>query len=100
MKKGLLSGLFFLLLSTSAQAQHVSTTTGNTLLEACESKDEFQQAFCLGYIAGASDVDGMDGATFPERRRSCVAESVTNGQVRDVVVKYLREHPEERHVLA
>ncbi len=27
-------------------------------------------------------------------------DGVTNGQVRDVVVKYLKDHPEERHFLA
>lgn len=100
MSKFLLSGLLIFLVSASGHAQQVSTMTGNTLLEACESKDEFQQAFCLGYILGVADLDAMDGAAFPDRRRSCRAENVTNGQERDVVVKYLKDHPEERHVLA
>jgi Ssp1 endopeptidase immunity protein Rap1a len=98
--KILLSAFFLLLVSASVHAQRVSTTTGNDLLDSCESKAEFKQAFCLGYINGATDLDGMDGSVFPERRRSCVAENVSNGQVRDVVVKYLRDHPEERHLLA
>jgi hypothetical protein len=87
------------LVSASAHAQRVSTTTGNDLLESCESND-FKQAFCLGYITGVTDLDGADGSAFPERRRSCVAENVSNGQVRDVVVKYLKDHPEERHIQA
>jgi hypothetical protein len=70
------------------------------LLEECEAAETARQTFCLGYITGASDVDGMDGATFPERRHSCVREEVTNGQLKDVVVKYLKDHPEERHLLA
>jgi hypothetical protein len=100
MKRVFLLGLFLLFLNTSTYAQRVSPTTGNTLLEACESKAELQQAFWLGYITGSTDVDGMNGAAFPERRRSCIPESVSNSQIRDVVVKYLKEHPEDRHLLA
>ncbi|MGC2464984.1 MAG: Rap1a/Tai family immunity protein [Candidatus Acidiferrum sp.] len=96
----LLSPAIFLLCSISARAQRVSTTTGNDLLESCESTGHFEQAFCFGYITGVTDTDAMDGAAFPDRRRSCVAENVSNGQVKDVVVKYLRDHPEERHLLA
>jgi hypothetical protein len=100
MTKFLLSALLLLLVSASAHGQRVSTTTGNDLLESCESKGNLEHAFCLGYIIGVTDVEGMDSAVFPERRRSCVAENVSNGQVRDVVVKYLKDHPEERHLQA
>jgi hypothetical protein len=100
MKEVVLAGLLLLFLNTFVYSQRVSTTSGNALLESCESKEEFQQAFCSGYVQGATDLDGMEGAAFPERRRSCVGENVTNGQIEDVVVKYLRDHPEERHVLA
>ncbi len=51
-------------------------------------------------IARITDTDSAQGAAFPERRRSCIPENVTNGQVSDVVIKYLRDHPEERHILA
>ncbi len=100
MMKFFLSALFLLLVSASANAQRVSTTTGNDLLESCESKGNFEQAFCLGYITGVTDIEGLDSAVYPERRRSCVPENVTNGQARDVVVKYLKDHPEERHLQA
>src|SRR5260370_12269292 len=98
MKKVFLAGLFLLLVSTSVHAQPVSTTTGNSLLEACESKDQFQKAFCLGYIQGVTDLDGMEGATFRERRRSCVAENGTNGQMHDVAVTDLTYHPQASHL--
>ena len=97
---GLLAVLALLLTGTSTRGQRVSKTTGNELLEACEGSEPFQQAFCLGYVTGASDVDGAEGAAFPERRRSCVPDSVSNGQLKDVVVKYLKDNPEERHILA
>ncbi len=93
-KKVLFLGLFLLLVCTPARGQRVSTTTGNALLELCESKDTSEQGLCLGYILRATDVNSIDGTVFPERRRSCIPENVSNGQ------KYLKEHPEERHVLA
>jgi Ssp1 endopeptidase immunity protein Rap1a len=91
---------FILLVSASAHAQRVSTTTGNELLESCEAKGSFKEAFCLGYITGVTDLDQMNASVFPEHRRSCVPENVTNGQIRDVIVRYLTDHPEERHMLA
>jgi hypothetical protein len=98
--KFLFASVLLLLVSASAHAQRISTMTGNDLLESCGSAGHFGQAFCLGYVAGVTDLDGPDGSAFPERRRSCVAENVSNGQVRDVVVKYLKDHPEERHIQA
>jgi hypothetical protein len=89
----LFSILFLLLTSPSARAQRVSTTTGNTLLDMCESTGAFEQSFCLGYITGVTDMHSAVGSVLPENRRSCVAENVSNGQVKDVVVKYLKEHP-------
>ena len=98
--KVLMPVLFFLLVSASAQAQRVSTTTGNDLLQLCESKDKFEQAFCIGYVTGITDVEGFDSAIYPERQRSCIAEKATSGQLSDIVVKYLKDHPEERHLQA
>jgi len=94
-----LACLLFLVCSP-ARAQQVSQETGDTLLEACESKTEFRQSYCFGYITGVADIEGMEAAVFPDRRRACRAEGVTNGQIKDVVVKYLKEHPEDRHFLA
>ena len=92
----------FLPTMTSADAEHrVSTTTGNDLLEYCESKERpFPTGLCLGYVLGASDVESMEGAAFPDRARSYVPNNVSNGQMIDIVVKYLKDRPEERHMLA
>ena len=93
----LVSASFLLLLPLlPTDAQRVSMTTGNTLLDACESKPEFQQAFCMGYIAGVSDSANLDSAAHKDRRRVCTPADVTNGQTMDVVIKHLKEHPENR----
>ena len=70
---------------------------GTTLLDACDtpkSSDVYYQsnARCIGYISGVFDL--ADGILF------CAPKEVTRGQVWDIAVKYLREHPEQRHTVA
>ena len=98
--------LFLVLISGSTGAQSLSPETGNTLLEHCESGDKqdgdlqinaMKAGLCFGYIEGAADILAFDAAAFPNRRLECTPKEVTRGQERDVVVKYLRDHPEERH---
>ena len=78
-------GLFW---ATSAFAAFDS---GNALLESCDNAtDAWKQSHCLAYIAGVSDVlDGM--------HITCTGGHVSLDEVKDVVVKYLREHPEKRN---
>ena len=87
-----------MLASASTRSQRISDMPGNKLLEECEAKEPVRQGICFGYITGAADVDAMDGAVFPEHRHTCVPDVVTNGQLIDVVIKYLKAHPEERHL--
>jgi Rap1a immunity proteins len=114
--KLVLGFLGFLLLSPRlpAQISHVvvgDTTddwtweTGNDLLDQC-SADEKSVVFtqCLGYIRGAVDligalqgsVGGDDKKSFWKPTAVCLPNHATSGQITDVVIKYLREHPEER----
>lgn len=67
--------------------------TGNHLYENCKrtSKD-----YCVGYISGAYDMTRLyqaDGAD----RIICPPKGVTNGQVRDVVLRDLELSPATRH---
>ena len=49
----------------------------------------------LAYVIGVTDV----GTMMPdEARRYCLPVGVTNGQMQDVVAKYLTENPEVRHL--
>jgi hypothetical protein len=116
MKLKLVLGLFgFLLLSPRLPAQipHIvvgDTTddwtweTGNDLLDQC-SADQKSVVFtqCLGYIRGAVDLIGtlqgsvgIDGKSFWKLAAVCLPNRATSGQITDVVIKYLKEHPEER----
>jgi hypothetical protein len=65
--------------------------SGNSLFDSCNNaSDASKQSHCLAYIAGVSDVlDGM--------HITCTGGHVSLDEVKDVVVKYLREHPEQRN---
>jgi hypothetical protein len=72
---------------------------GNDLYTKCVSKDYEEQGICLGYSLGIMDDMAWDSKTwdFIKRGIYCAPRAgVTAGQVRDVVTKFLVEHPEER----
>ena len=62
---------------------------GNELLTQCTSSSAYDQGVCLGYVIGAADGLGPRFVAIPE--------NVTAGQTQDVVIKYLRNHPESRN---
>lgn len=100
--------------STSAQ-EAGSNITGNQLLEICQSADLAKQGFCVGYSTGV--LEGMRwGAAVPLLRAEvpqaeveesidtflgyCLPEGATHGQYKDVIVRYIDQHPETRHTSA
>jgi Rap1a immunity proteins len=66
--------------------------TGNSLYATCTTDHTaFSEGYCMGFIAGTADT--MEGIRISN---ICSPEKATVGQVRDVVLKYLAEHPETR----
>ena len=73
--------------------------TGNALFEACDPQSR-QYPLCLGYVEGITDVLGTlhdTGGDFLGWR-ACIPENMSAGQAADVVMKRLREDPEQRHL--
>ncbi|MDR5802157.1 Rap1a/Tai family immunity protein [Caballeronia sp. LZ001] len=79
-----------------------SATDGNTLYEWGTSDSPVEKGLLLGYISGA-----VENGFFQQRSqglvgensvvpRYCLPKNATAAQGVDVVVKYLRDHPEER----
>jgi len=66
--------------------------TGNKLLQLCESNNLFEDALCVGYIAGVSDM--LDNISFVQ---SCTPNNVTMGQLQKIVVKNAYLAPEHLH---
>ncbi|UEM08232.1 hypothetical protein JL101_036435 (plasmid) [Skermanella rosea] len=68
--------------------------SGTDFLEACDSKG-FAQGWCTGFVQGIAEwmiEDGFAGAI-----KACVPRSVSVIQLREVAVKFAREHPEMWH---
>jgi len=87
--------LFALILGLSgpavAQTPLIAFETGNDLLEKCRT----QNPMCLGYVSGVIDASQMYQSA-GTNRLVCPPTGVTRTQVRDVVVRFLEEHPESR----
>ena len=84
---------------TSAQKPftEVQQVTGNKFLEVCRGGNT-EQGFCWGYFTGVSDgiaiLQTSEGLSW---QPICKPRKVTTVQLRDVVIKYIDDHPEERH---
>lgn len=81
-------------IGSPAIAQSQDGLTGNALLRTiCDRQGE---STCLAYIRGVAEglkVSEGSGAA----RLFCLPVGGDYGQARDVVVKYLNDHPEQRH---
>lgn len=75
------------LIATPAHAEWMS---GNELYDMCSTASVVDRASCLAYVMGV--LDGVRGLDQPPR----TPVGATGGQVRDVVTKYLADHPESR----
>lgn len=77
-----------------------SYISGNQLYQDCvadksDSVYYSKSARCSAYIVGA--VDAWELAAAMTNRPLCVPDSVTVGQLKDVVEAYLRANPAKRH---
>jgi hypothetical protein len=62
------------------------------LLKKCRDNTAASQAFCLGYIAGISDMLRSQSGSDPSL--ICIAAGAGPDQLRRLVLKFLREHPD------
>jgi hypothetical protein len=88
--RGAIAGL--LLLSASSAS---ANDTGNDLYGWCQERpDSFRRGMCYGLITAYYE------AVLTTYDCPTAEAPVTREQVVDVVMKFLREHPEERHIAA
>ena len=79
-----------------ARAQSYSPETGNTLYESCGAGGKSRLLmFCLGYLSGFRD--GILLGHGRIAKNICIPPKTTNGQMKDVVLRALRESPNTRH---
>lgn len=86
-----------LALSQASPPQRGVYFTGNRLYAECQlpSRDA-----CVGYVIAISDMLDDVAIIRREPRTVCLGEGVESGQLVDVVIRYLRDHPEIRHASA
>ena len=73
-----------------------SLESGSTLLAKCVGPPEVQLV-CAGYTAAIHDMIAMLEASGAMAKRHCFPTETTRLQIRDVIVRYLQNHPGERH---
>lgn len=72
---------------------------GNTLLALCnDNGSDLLWGACSGYVEAVTDV--LSHGAIIAGGKTCTPENATSSQVRDIVVRFLVNHPEERHFSA
>jgi hypothetical protein len=92
--------LAVMLLVGEARAEEKLGISGNDLLEFCQAGEpgleNAARVFCLGYIVGA--LEGWHHANVMHRGTPslCNTQRLTNQEIADIAIIYLRDHPEIR----
>ena len=81
--------------STFAQDGTSRFLNGNELYESCSVTTGMEASSCVGYIMGVADAQMLLSAG--GKNYLCPPSGVTSVQLRDVVMKRLRDKPETRH---
>jgi hypothetical protein len=91
--RGIVVAAALVLAAAPAFAQRVTKIDGNKLLTLCSTSDVKN---CYAYLDGIGDALAEE----PQPRRACIPPSVTTQQLRDVLLKSLRNTPETRNLPA
>ena len=79
-----------------AADKYESIESGNTLLTKCVGPAE-TELVCAGYTSAIYDMINLLETTNVTAKLHCFPSGVTRLQIRDVIVRYLQNHPEQRH---
>ena len=94
MTRLLAATLLAVLAAGTAHAQHVSNVTGVTLMKSCTGPKPDQ---CDAYLDGFGDAITAGGK---DHALACIPQASTGTELRDVLVKFLKDHPEDQHLKA
>jgi hypothetical protein len=89
--RGAVLVLAIVMAACAAQAQRVSNVKGATLLQNCTGPSTLA---CDAYVDGFGDAIEAEGKASAV---ACIPPSVTGTELRDVLVKFLKDHPEHQH---
>jgi hypothetical protein len=80
------------LISNQSRADNLYFLSGNDLYAYC-TEDAYARGICLGAASAYLDMMQVQGF-------SCNTVGVTRAQIRDVLIKYLRDYPASRNLSA
>ena len=92
---GLVASLIF---SQEAWAQSGDQKSGTHWLRKCTSPEANGQIECAIYVRALVEYDELRGNALEQKRFICPEKGVTIGQSRQVVLKYLRDKPQDLHL--
>lgn len=100
---GLIGASFALAASSASAAANDSSyfVSGNALLRGCQSAGAIHQAQCAGYVSGVFDMSNGFALIFTKRTALlCAPPGADTSQFRDIAIRWLIAHPENRHLPA
>lgn len=77
-----------------ALAKGTISDDGHEFYENCTDSTVYMKGFCLGYVRGL--LHGYEVLRVGLGAPACVPSSVTMGDLRDIVVRYVGRHPDDR----
>jgi hypothetical protein len=77
-----------------AQTKPTDPIDGNRLIQLCTSDD---LGYCAAYVRGAADVVRFWQYVQPDVMTGCIPAQADAKQIIDVVLKFIRESPQDRH---
>ncbi len=95
------AALALVLVSAGAGAQETmsSWADGNDMKNFCHSEaPNFSQGLCVGFAMAVAEIAGSQPIF--DRQRACIPPGVKRGQLKDIMVKFLDDHPEQLHLTA
>jgi hypothetical protein len=90
MGRGTAAAITVCLLGASTPAAGNQFLSGNDLLQLCDT----DYAQCDGYVEGV--IDHLEASRANERLSPCVPIGTDGEQAKNVVVKYMKDHPQMR----
>ena len=82
-------------ISVAASAHSDEQKSGTHWLRKCTSPEANGQIECAIYVRAIVEYDELRGTLLKEARFICPAKGLTIGQSREIVLQYLRAHPQD-----
>lgn len=95
--KYLIGAVLFFNFHNAAFCQEEYVLSGNWLYNLCNNNKTYCFTYIVGYTRGIYDIGYYDSNQKPEDILCIKKKNITFEQMTDVVTKYIKNNPQERH---